>query len=270
MLDIEPFRTQLAAQRMEQPERDDELLIALQKVCPVTGAKLGSMGQPVRAAAEGRKIFLCCAGCEDRLAARPEYYVRRLSTVSEEGVLAVPEQAVIDTGNLKIIYVEREPGLFEGVAVTLGPLAGGYYPVIDGLLPGDRVAAAGSFLVDAETRLNPAAASAYFGASGSPSSGAAPAPSATRGTGNGSPGSASGASAKHQANVAKLPAADRPLAKRQQVCPITNLPLGSMGVPYKMTVQGRPLFLCCEGCKDQVAKDPHAALTKSQKNGPER
>jgi len=39
------------------------------------------------------------------------------------------------------------------------------------VLAGDRVAAAGAFLVDAETRLNPAASATYFGASGSPSSG---------------------------------------------------------------------------------------------------
>ncbi len=299
MLEVEPFRTQLAAQKMESaptsgaldrlepgerpepggnvPENenplrtvDDESLIAVQKVCPVTGAKLGSMGKPIRATAAGRTIFLCCAGCEDKLAARPDYYARRLSTVSDEGVLAVPELAVIDTGNLKIVYAEREPGLFEGVAVTLGPLAGGYYPVIDGLLPGDRVAAAGAFLVDAETRLNPAAASAYFGSSGSPASGAAPAPSATRGSESNSPGTSSGPSEKERANLAKLAEADRKRAEGQRVCPITDLPLGSMGVPFKMTVQGTPLFLCCEACKDQVAKDPQAALTKIQSNEPQR
>jgi hypothetical protein len=33
-----------------------------------------------------------------------------------------------------------------------------------------RVATAGSFLIDAETRLNPAAAGTYFGASGAPES----------------------------------------------------------------------------------------------------
>ncbi len=37
---------------------------------------------------------------------------------------------------------------------------------------GDKVAAAGGFLIDAETRLNPAAASTYFGASGGPQSSA--------------------------------------------------------------------------------------------------
>jgi membrane fusion protein, copper/silver efflux system len=87
---------------------------------------------------------------------------------SPDGVLAVPERAVIDTGVKQVVYVEREPGLFEGVEVQLGPRAGEMYPVIKGLQAGDRVAAAGAFLIDAETRLNPAAASAYYGASGGP------------------------------------------------------------------------------------------------------
>jgi Cu(I)/Ag(I) efflux system membrane fusion protein len=56
--------------------------------------------------------------------------------------------------------------VFEAVEVTLGPRADGYYAVLDGLLPGDQVAAAGAFLIDAETRLHAAAGATYFGASG--------------------------------------------------------------------------------------------------------
>jgi multidrug efflux pump subunit AcrA (membrane-fusion protein) len=82
--------------------------------------------------------------------------------------LVVPDRAVIDTGDRKIVYVARGEGLFDGVEVKLGPRSGRYYPVIEGLLPGDRVAAAGAFLIDAETRLNPAASAAYFGAQGAP------------------------------------------------------------------------------------------------------
>jgi hypothetical protein len=29
-----------------------------------------------------------------------------------------------------------------------------------------------------------------------------------------------------------------------------------------MTVQGKPLFLCCEGCKEEVEKNPAATLKK--------
>lgn len=175
IVDIEPFRSELAAyHEWEQlasadvPESAERnaALADLQKVCPVSGDKLGTMGTPIREVAAGRIIMLCCASCKSKLAARPEYFLARLHRVTDEGVLAVPEQAVIDTGTQKVVYVERDPGVFEGVAVTLGPRTGGYYAVIDGLAAGDRVAAAGAFLVDAETRLNPSASSAYFGASG--------------------------------------------------------------------------------------------------------
>lgn len=85
--------------------------------------------------------------------------------------LAVPESSVIDTGARKVVFVEREEGIFDAIAVDLGPLANGYYPVLSGLAPGERVVTAGAFLIDAENRLNPGAAGSYFGASGGPAGG---------------------------------------------------------------------------------------------------
>jgi Cu(I)/Ag(I) efflux system membrane fusion protein len=84
-------------------------------------------------------------------------------------VPSVPEPAVVDTGTRRVVYRETSPGVFDAMEVVLGPRADGWYPVISGVAVGDRVVAAGAFLVDAETRLNPAAAAAYFGASGTPS-----------------------------------------------------------------------------------------------------
>jgi membrane fusion protein, copper/silver efflux system len=70
-------------------------------------------------------------------------------------VLAVPRSAVIDTGANEIVYAESSPGVFDMKAVTLGPAAGDYYPLLEGLEEGDRVVTVGTFLVDAENRLNP-------------------------------------------------------------------------------------------------------------------
>jgi Cu(I)/Ag(I) efflux system membrane fusion protein len=70
-------------------------------------------------------------------------------------MLSVPESAVIDTGTKTVVYVETQPGVFEGRPVMLGPRSGDSYPVLGGLAPGQRVAAAGAFLIDAETRINP-------------------------------------------------------------------------------------------------------------------
>lgn len=83
-----------------------------------------------------------------------------------EKALAIPDSAVINTGNRKIVYLQSGPTSFDMVQVELGPRAGGYFPVLSGLRPGERVATSGAFLVDAENRLNPAAGAQYFGASG--------------------------------------------------------------------------------------------------------
>ena len=79
-------------------------------------------------------------------------------------VLSVPQSAVVDAGARKVVFVESMPGMFDGVEVVLGPRCGDSYPVVRGLEPGQRVAVAGAFLLDAETRLNPSLAAGYFGA----------------------------------------------------------------------------------------------------------
>ncbi|WP_422929782.1 efflux RND transporter periplasmic adaptor subunit [Singulisphaera sp. PoT] len=128
---------------------------AAQTICPVTGAKLGSMGDPIAVAIEGRTILTCCAACPPKLKADPKRYLARLAPAPSDGVLSVPELAVIDTGRLKMVYIETEPGIYEGRKVVLGPRSGDRFPVLEGLAPGERVVAQGAFLVDAESRLNP-------------------------------------------------------------------------------------------------------------------
>jgi membrane fusion protein, copper/silver efflux system len=127
-----------------------------QKVCPVTGAKLGSMGDPVLVEVEGRKVWTCCPACPPKLKADPARYLARLAPAPQDAVLTVPESAVIDTGKDKLVYVEAEPGVFEGRKVVLGPRSGDLFPVLEGLAPGEKVAATGTFLIDAESRINPA------------------------------------------------------------------------------------------------------------------
>ena len=87
-----------------------------------------------------------------------------LKHVQGEELLAVPFSAVIDTGSRKVVFLERGHGTYDAVEIHVGPRAGEYFPVTKGLAAGDRVVTQGAFLLDAETRLNPAAAAAYFGA----------------------------------------------------------------------------------------------------------
>ncbi len=53
-------------------------LVELQRYCPVTQAKLGSMGSPVFVEVVGRKIALCCEGCRSQIVADPVPYLNWL------------------------------------------------------------------------------------------------------------------------------------------------------------------------------------------------
>jgi membrane fusion protein, copper/silver efflux system len=169
--DTPAFQTHMAKKEPLTAESKRELTADQQKTCPVTSAKLGSMGAPIPVDVQGRKIWTCCAACPPKLKVQPARYLARMSPAPENEVLSVSESAVIDTGTRQVVYVEADPGVFEGRRVVLGPRVGDRYPVLEGLAAGDKVAAAGAFLIDAETRLNP-------GVSPAQPAGNAPAPSA--------------------------------------------------------------------------------------------
>jgi hypothetical protein len=163
-------------------------------------------------------------------------------------VLAVPTSAVVDSGDRKVVFVESMPGMFDGISVDLGPRCGDVYPVARGLEAGQRVAIAGAFLLDAETRLNPAVAAGYFGAGRGERAPSASAP-------------ASHIATADAAAFATLAPEDRLIAERQKNCPVTRKRLGSMGTPVRIVVSGRVVFLCCDGCEDALRRDANKYLT---------
>ena len=176
-------------------------------------------------------------------------------------VLAIPESAVIDTGNQTIVYREVSPGLFEGVRVTLGPRLLGadqesFFPLLSGLARGDRIVNSGSFLIDAETRLNPAVGSIYFGGSGGGSKSGS-------GVTNIRPSTPVDEEAKLHSVFKGLSPEDSELIKQQKFCPIIeNSLLGSMGIPVKVMIEGQPVFLCCDGCRDAAIENPTKTLDR--------
>ncbi len=90
-------------------------------------------------------------------------------------------------------------------------------------------------------------------------------------TGCGSPATPPAATGDHAAAPAEgkveLTEADQALIEKQKLCLVADEPLGSMGTPIKVTVQGRDVFLCCEGCRDAVLKNPEKYLAKLDENG---
>jgi len=64
------------------------------------------------------------------------------------------------------------------------------------------------------------------------------------------------------AEIKKLPADEQTLALKQVVCPVTGKHLGSMKVPIKVSAEGKTFYLCCDGCKEDVEKNPKAVVAK--------
>ena len=74
--------------------------------------------------------------------------------------IAVPVDAVVDSGLKKTVFVERSAGVFEPRQVETGWRFGGRVQIVEGLAAGDRVVVAGTFLLDAERRLRLATSAA--------------------------------------------------------------------------------------------------------------
>jgi len=61
--------------------------------------------------------------------------------------------------------------------------------------------------------------------------------------------------------MAKLTPEDRKLAESQVFCAVDqDSKLGSMGPILKEMVKGRPVFICCKGCANEVRSNPDNAL----------
>jgi Cu(I)/Ag(I) efflux system membrane fusion protein len=92
----------------------------------------------------------------------------------EHLVLAIPKDAVLDTGTRKIVWVDKGNQEFEGRKVQVGPEATAevkgreskFYPVLQGLSEGEVVVTKANFLIDSQSQITGIAASAFGGALG--------------------------------------------------------------------------------------------------------
>jgi Cu(I)/Ag(I) efflux system membrane fusion protein len=90
---------------------------------------------------------------------RPDMFVDVEISVNVPSGIAVPSDAVIDSGRHKTVYVDRGNGLFEPRPVKTGSRIGDRVQVTEGLAAGERIVVAGNFLIDSESRMkSPASA----------------------------------------------------------------------------------------------------------------
>ncbi len=167
-------------------------------------------------------------------------------------VTVIPRNAVLMAANHSVVYVETEPGRFEIRRIETGAVSGDQIVVVKGLSEGEVVATGGNFLLDSQMQLagNPSLID--------PTRATAPMKMIL------------GFDAEMIAAIHQLPADIQTVALEQVICPVTDAKLGSMGVPIKVMIHGKPIFMCCEGCRESLLEDPETNIQKIrdyQENG---
>lgn len=97
---------------------------------------------------------------------RPEAFVRLVIEVPLGRRLAVPDGAVLDTGQRRLVFVREPGGRFTPRDVVVGVAGEGYLEILSGVQPGEHVVTAANFLIDSESRLAAALAAFAAGAAG--------------------------------------------------------------------------------------------------------
>jgi Cu(I)/Ag(I) efflux system membrane fusion protein len=131
-------------------------------VSAIIKATLGADGQAVEPGIEGK--YTCpmhpqiikdepgnCPICE-----MPLVKVLNKETsdkIDSVKLLAVPVSAVLDSGARKIVYVAKSKQTFELREVILGPRSGDAFPVLKGLILGERVVTRGGFFIDSQFQI---------------------------------------------------------------------------------------------------------------------
>ena len=70
----------------------DQMKIAVQKICPVSGKPLGSMGAPIKVKAAGMDLFLCCEGCKEGKVNKQHWAAIRGNIAKAQGICPVMEK----------------------------------------------------------------------------------------------------------------------------------------------------------------------------------
>jgi membrane fusion protein, copper/silver efflux system len=88
---------------------------------------------------------------------RPDMFVNVELPVSGAPAIIVSIDAVLDSGLKKTVFVDLGNGFFEPRQVETGRLLGERVEIVRGLVPGEKVAVSGNFLIDSEARMQRAA-----------------------------------------------------------------------------------------------------------------
>jgi membrane fusion protein, copper/silver efflux system len=100
---------------------------------------------------------------------KPDMFVHVALKGKKGKELAVPDSAVLVTGERAMAWVEVKPNTFEPRMVKVGHKSGGYYEILSGLKEGETVVTSAGFLIDSESQLKSGSSDPHAGHGGAES-----------------------------------------------------------------------------------------------------
>lgn len=85
--------------------KSDQIHIAVQQICPISGQKLGEHGVPLKVKIGEEHVFVCCRGCLQGKPVNPRHWAtihanfakaQRICPVMEEDLPANPKWTIVD------------------------------------------------------------------------------------------------------------------------------------------------------------------------------
>lgn len=227
-----PITLQEVATVPASPEQLAAAAIARQKICPVSGKPLGSMGQPVAVDVNGQTVYACCNGCVNAIQSDPAKYAAGRPEITITTSTAADAAAIAAQ---KVCPVMDEPlgGMGTPIKVMVGDKP--IYLCCKGCIK--------------KVQAEPAKYLAMV-------------------YGN-QPQSRSIAARDEQARpgVFKVTSADAPFIAAQKKCPVMDEPLDAMGGPYRVNANGKAIYICCPGCAKMIVAEPKKYLDVLARQG---
>jgi Cu(I)/Ag(I) efflux system membrane fusion protein len=87
---------------------------------------------------------------------KPDMYDNMELTIPFGTRLAIPRDAVLETGERQVIFIHHGGGKLEWRSVKLGVQTGEWVEVLEGVEEGDHIVTSANFLIDSESQLKSA------------------------------------------------------------------------------------------------------------------
>jgi Cu(I)/Ag(I) efflux system membrane fusion protein len=87
---------------------------------------------------------------------KPDMYANVELRVDVGTRLAIPQEAIIESGQKQVVFLHRGGGRLEPRLIKTGVRTGDWTEVLDGLKEGDHIVTSANFLIDSESRLKTA------------------------------------------------------------------------------------------------------------------